>query len=67
MQDYREKLKLKITKYVSDLEAETKEEKMEKIDLGLRLVKFLQYENHPDFEKWFNNFCKEKGKEQNGR
>ena len=63
MQDYREKLKLEIAKYASDLEAETKEEKIEKFDLGLRLVKFLQYENNPDFEKWFNNFCREKGKE----
>ena len=65
--EYREKLKVDISKQILDIQADTKEQKTEKYDLGIKLLKFFQYEEDPEFTKLFDEFCRRRGKgERNG-
>ena len=65
---FREQLKADIAKQVLDVQAETKEQQLEKADLGLRMLKFFQFEQDEEFEKMFDEFCKRriKGEKNNG-
>ena len=55
--NYRTKIKRELATALFEIEAETEEQKLERYDLGLRLVQFFEYEQDPEFEKIFNDFC----------
>ena len=61
--DFRTKIKKEMASQIFEVEAKTKEEVLEKYDLGVRVLKFFQYEQDPEFEKWFDDFCKKRAKE----
>ena len=63
--DFRTKIKKEIASQVFKIETNTSEELLEKNELGLRLLKFFEYEQDPEFEQWFTKFCsKRKWKEE---
>lgn len=61
--DFRTKIKKEMASQIFEVEAKTKEEVLEKYDLGVKVLKFFQYEQDEEFEKWFDDFCKRKAKE----
>lgn len=60
--DFRTKMKKEMASQIFEVEAKTKEEVLEKYDLGIRVLKFFQYEQDEEFEKWFDDFCKKRAK-----
>ncbi len=58
--DFREKIKREIGAQIFEIPTKTKEEALEKHELGLRLFQFFEYENDPEFVTWFNDFCHKK-------
>ena len=61
---FREQLKEDIAKKILNTEVKNKEQQIEKCDLGLRLLKFFQFEEDTEFEKIFDEFCKKKTEEE---
>ena len=66
-ESFREKIKKEISSQLMKVETKNKEQMIEKCDLGLRLLKFFEYEKDSEFEKWFDNFCRAKEKRENER
>lgn len=62
--EFREQLKEDIAKKILNMEVKNKEQQIEKCDLGLRLLKFFQFEEDPEFEKVFDEFCKKKARKE---
>lgn len=60
---FRESTKVKILNDLSDMQTSSKEQELERCDLGIRMAKFFQFEEDPEFEEWFDNFCRRKVKE----
>lgn len=58
--DFRTKIKREIISYAMKIETDTKDENLEKNELNLRLLKFFEYEQDPEFERLFNEFCYKK-------
>lgn len=61
---FRDQLKEKIAYSIYEVESKDLTQEIERNELGIRLLKFLKYEQDPAFEKWFNEFCVEKSKEE---
>lgn len=62
---YRTKMKRQVISYLLNMNADNQEQYIEKNELSLRLLKFFEYEQDPDFEKLFNNFINQKRKKIN--
>jgi len=63
--DFRTKIKKQIASQIFEIETGNQEQELEKNELGLRLLKFFEYEQDSEFEQWFANFCsKRKWKEE---
>ena len=60
MENFRQQIKKQIASQIFKIEAENQEQELEKNELGLRLLQFFEYEQDPDFEKWFTEFCHNK-------
>ena len=58
--NFREKMKREIGAQVFEIPTKTKEEELEKHELGLRLFQFFEYEQDPEFAELFNTFCYKK-------
>lgn len=58
--NFREKMKRDIGAQIFEIPTKTKEEVIEKHELGLRLFQFFEYEQDPEFVAWFNEFCYKK-------
>ena len=57
---YRLKIKAEMIKTLLDAPALNQEQNITKTELGLRVLKFFEYEQDPEFEKMFNSFCEQK-------
>lgn len=68
--EFRQKIKKEIASKIFEIEIENQEQELERNELGLRLLQFFEYEQDPEFEKWFAEFChnkkweKQKGEER---
>lgn len=62
--NFRDHMKKEIASHIFAVETKDKQQSLEKYDLGIRILKFLQYEQDKEFEEWFDNFCRRKIKEK---
>ena len=69
--NFRQQVKREIATKIFELKIENQEQEIERNELGLRLLQFFEYEQDPEFEKWFSEFCNrkkwDKHKEENER
>ena len=70
MLDFRQSMKKEIASQIFEIQTENEEQELEKNELELRLLQFFEYEQDPEFVKWFTEFCykkrweKQKGEER---
>lgn len=60
MLDFRQSMKKEIASQIFEIQTENEEQELEKNELGLRLLQFFEYEQDPEFVKWFTEFCYKK-------
>ena len=55
--EFRQKIKKEIASKIFEIKIENQEQELERNELGLRLLQFFEYEQDPEFERWFTEFC----------
>lgn len=60
MSSFRQEIKKEIASKIFEIKVKNQTQEIEKNELGLRLLKFFEYEQDPEFIQWFTKFCHNK-------